>query len=97
VLAHPASLYISWGHTCDLVAGLRERGLDGIEAWHPTANIGHCRRYEELGKSLGLVITAGSDFHGANRPDRHLGRTSADNIKIDNRFLSELDARLAAI
>jgi predicted metal-dependent phosphoesterase TrpH len=86
VLAHPMSLYVSWGRLPGLLALLREQGLDGIEAWHPTAGVGACRRLEELGRSLGLLISAGSDFHGSARPERKLGYT-AGNRKIGDEFL----------
>jgi predicted metal-dependent phosphoesterase TrpH len=87
VLAHPMSLYLSWGRLPAFIAALQGRGLDGIEAWHPTAKLRACRRLEDLGRRLGLVITAGSDFHGAGRPDRKLGYT-AGNREIDESFLA---------
>jgi predicted metal-dependent phosphoesterase TrpH len=70
------SLYVAWGRLPDLVKALQDRGLMGLEAWHPTAKSGSCRRLEALGKSLGLYITEGSDFHGVVRPDRKLGYSS---------------------
>jgi predicted metal-dependent phosphoesterase TrpH len=73
VLAHPMSLYVAWGRLPDLVEKLKNNGLMGIEAWHPTAKAKSCRRLEKLGKALGLCITEGSDFHGAAQPDRKLG------------------------
>ncbi|MDR0443360.1 MAG: PHP domain-containing protein [Treponema sp.] len=76
VLAHPMSLYVAWGRLPELVKVLKDRGLMGIEAWHPTAKPGACRRLETLGKSLGLFITEGSDFHGAIRPNRKLGHSN---------------------
>jgi predicted metal-dependent phosphoesterase TrpH len=78
VLAHPMSLYISWGRLPDFVRDLKNRGLDGLEAWHPTAKPRSCKRLEILGRSLGLYITEGSDFHGKVRPDRKLGHSSGD-------------------
>ena len=87
VLAHPMSLYLAWGRLPDYIKNLKERGLDGIEAWHPTAKVSACRRLAELGKTLDLCITAGSDFHGEARPDRKLGIT-AGGKKIDESFLS---------
>jgi predicted metal-dependent phosphoesterase TrpH len=72
-LAHPMSLYLAWGRLPDMLKDLKNRGLMGLEAWHPTAKPGSCRRLEELGKSLGLYITEGSDFHGSVRPERKLG------------------------
>jgi predicted metal-dependent phosphoesterase TrpH len=73
VLAHPMSLYIAWGRFPDLIKALKDRGLMGIEAWHPTAKPASCRRLETMGKSLGLYITEGSDYHGVIRPDHYLG------------------------
>jgi predicted metal-dependent phosphoesterase TrpH len=89
VLAHPLSLYIAWGRLPDFIADLAAGGLMGIEAWHPTARVQSCRRLEALGRSLGLYITAGSDFHGNSRPDRILGIT-AGNRKIEESFLEAI-------
>jgi predicted metal-dependent phosphoesterase TrpH len=73
VLAHPMSLYVAWGHLPDLIQALKNRGLMGIEAWHPTAKAGACRRLWQLARSLGLYVTEGSDFHSAALSDRKLG------------------------
>jgi predicted metal-dependent phosphoesterase TrpH len=89
VLAHPMSLYVSWGKLPALFGQLRELGLDGIEAWHPTAKPGVCKRLDALGRSFHLYITAGSDFHGSARPERRLGRTSGDRT-IDDVFLEDI-------
>ena len=86
VLAHPMSLYIGWDRLPDLLKSLKDKGLDGIEAWHPAATVSSCSRLEELGKKLKLLITAGSDFHGETRSDRKLGFT-AGGRKIDESFL----------
>jgi len=73
ILAHPISLFIAWGRLPDLIKALKDMGLAGLEAWHPTVRNSSCRRLEALGKELGLYITEGSDFHGAVRPDHRLG------------------------
>jgi predicted metal-dependent phosphoesterase TrpH len=89
VLAHPNSLFLAWGRLPDLVKALKDRGLMGIEAWHPTAKPGSCRRFEALGKSLGLYVTEGSDFHGSARPDRKLGYSNKDR-KISEAILEAI-------
>jgi predicted metal-dependent phosphoesterase TrpH len=89
VLAHPISLFVSWGHLPDLVRTLKDMGLMGLEAWHPTAKPGSCRRLESLAKSLGLYVTEGSDYHGSIRPDRKLGYSSRDR-KIDDSLLDAI-------
>ncbi|MDR2551769.1 MAG: PHP domain-containing protein [Treponema sp.] len=93
VLAHPMSLYVSWGRLPAFLETLKEKGLDGLEAWHPTAGVKDCKRLEETGRNLELCITAGSDFHGSARPDRRLGYTSG-NRKIEDRFMEELKANI---
>jgi len=89
VLAHPISLYVAWGRLPDLVKILKDMGLMGLEAWHPTTKPGSCRRLEDLGKSLGLYITEGSDFHGSVRPDRRLGY-SGKGRKISDAILEAI-------
>ena len=76
VIAHPMSLYLSWGKLPDALQDFYERGVMGLEAFHPGARVTECLRLEELGRKLGYFITAGSDFHGEKiRADRKLGYT----------------------
>ena len=76
VIAHPMSLYLSWGKLPDALKDFYERGVMGLEAFHPGARVTECLRLEELGQKLGYFITAGSDFHGEKiRADRKLGVT----------------------
>jgi predicted metal-dependent phosphoesterase TrpH len=89
ILAHPLSLYIAWSRLPGFVKNLADQGLAGLEAWHPAAKPRSCKRLEELARSLGLYVTAGSDYHGPVRPDRRLGHT-AGNRKIDDAFLEAL-------
>ncbi|WP_461256418.1 PHP domain-containing protein [Treponema sp. R80B11-R83G3] len=89
VLAHPISLYVAWGRLPDLIKTLKDMGLMGLEAWHPTAKPGSCRRLETLAKSLGLYVTEGSDYHGSIRPDRKLGYSSRGR-KIDEALLDAI-------
>jgi predicted metal-dependent phosphoesterase TrpH len=90
VVAHPMSLYVSWGRLPDLIKSFQEKGIEGIEAWHPATKVRSCKRLEELARSLGLYVTAGSDFHGELRLDRKLGIT-AGKQKIDDSFLAFLN------
>ena len=91
IVAHPMSLQMKFP---DLEAKLGEWkavGLDGVEAWHPGTEPRYCRRLEGLAVRWGLRVSAGSDFHGENRPDRHLGLTSGGR-PIDAKFLEDLFA-----
>ncbi len=89
VLAHPMSLYVSWGKMEEVLERIRNMGVMGLEAFHPGARTSECFRLEEVARKLGMIVTAGSDFHGKGvRADRHLGKTCGDK-KIDNRFWEE--------
>lgn len=89
VVAHPMSLYLSWGKLPETLQNFYERGVAGIEAYHPGARMTECLRLEELARKIGLLVTAGSDFHGPKvRADRKLGHTCNDK-PIENRFWDE--------
>jgi predicted metal-dependent phosphoesterase TrpH len=76
VIAHPMSLYLSWGKLPDALQNFYERGVMGLEAFHPGARVTECLRLEELARKIGFFVTAGSDFHGEKiRADRKLGHT----------------------
>ena len=86
VLAHPLSLYVSWGKIEGVLTDLKERGICGLEAWHSGVRLSEAKRLEELARKLGFFVTAGSDFHGEKvRADRKIGHT-AGGLKIDSRF-----------
>ena len=89
VAAHPLSLFVSWGRLEGIMDEWKELGVDGIEAYHPTAKISHCRRLDRMARARGFRVTAGSDFHGDIRPERRLGRT-AGNLVIGDEYLTEL-------
>ena len=89
VLAHPMSLYLSWGKLPDMLQDCYEKGVMGIEAFHPGARVTECLRLEELSRKIGFIITAGSDFHGEKiRADRKLGHTCGGK-KIDDKYYFE--------
>jgi predicted metal-dependent phosphoesterase TrpH len=59
VLAHPG-LY----NNEQIVEQIIQQGIDGIEAYHSDHSEDQQMYYHELGHKHGLIITAGSDFHG---------------------------------
>ncbi len=78
VLAHP--------HTYDnemKIQVLASQGLCGIEAEYVTYDRSSVKRWKKMAARLGLLATAGSDFHGPSRPDRRLGtvRSSASILE----------------
>lgn len=90
IVAHPLSLFVSWSRMRNLMAEWVELGLDGIEAWHPTAKAKDCARLEAMGREFCFRISAGSDYHGPSRPDRRLGYTAGDK-PIGEEFLAAIE------
>lgn len=94
VMAHPLSIYVSFGKIRPVLEDLKARGIMGLEAYHPGARVGECKRLVELANDLGFLVTAGSDYHGeAVRADRKIGHTCGGfkiEEKMCERFLSLL-------
>lgn len=91
VIAHPGLFGArdSLSETPDeLIEEMAAVGLGGIEVEHPEHSQHHRVRYDDLGRALGLVRTAGSDFHGTAKPNR-LGEAVCTRRVVD-----ELRSRL---
>lgn len=58
-LAHPGRTRID-----ARIPGLRDAGLDALEAYHSDHTPEETQRYGALARTLGLLMTGGSDFHG---------------------------------
>lgn len=79
VLAHP------WGRgrraqlPPDYLATLvREHGLDGIEVDHQDHDAPTRAELRRLARSLGVVVTGSSDYHGTGKVDHELGCNTTD-------------------
>ena len=74
VLAHPFTLKQAEPQDFEaLIRELKEKGLDGIEVYYPEHSDGQKRLYRDVAQKYGLVISAGSDFHGLNKDEADLG------------------------
>ena len=74
VLAHPMKLKMGELALGSVVREWAGQGLDGLEVYHPSAQSNHAARLCALARELGLLVTAGSDYHGeAVSAERHLG------------------------
>ena len=69
VLAHPTT--ITGNHTIlsDLIGSLQQIGLDGIEVFNSLASEHDQLFLQKQAQARGLLITAGSDFHGISDGD----------------------------
>lgn len=72
-LAHPYQIGLDDGALEELVAQLKEDGLEAIECYYPKHTQEQTEFYLRLAEKYGLHITGGSDFHGERvKPDIQL-------------------------
>ena len=95
VMAHPKYWRRSWRtEGCDFAAAERElarlaaAGLDGVEARYQANTEEENAAFTRIADALGLLKSAGSDFHGANKPAITLG------MEVEESFISPLLSRL---
>jgi predicted metal-dependent phosphoesterase TrpH len=85
VMAHPAL-----NRNDDIIPGIVEAGLDGIEVFHtkhsPNANL----RYMDMAKKYNLLVTGGSDCHGLSK-----GRPLIGTVKLDYSYVEKMKERRA--
>ena len=81
VLAHPpfgsGEERLSRGEMKERLSYLADMGLSGIEAFYSGFSDDMISEMLDFADSFGFLVTAGSDYHGANKPVR-LGNTGLD-------------------
>jgi hypothetical protein len=95
IVAHPLSLGLRGPALRQELSSAKAAGAAGIEAWHPSHSLKDCRMLARLARALGMAVTGGSDFHGANIPQRRLGRT-AGGREVPDELLEALALHPAA-
>jgi len=74
VLAHPRTLKLENRRGFEhVIGGLAKAGLAGLEVDHPSHDTNRRALFSDIAVALDLVPSAGSDFHGANKPYLELG------------------------
>lgn len=90
VLAHPFTLNAKTeGDLERVLVELKQAGLKGVEAYCPGHRPAVTALYERLADRHGLLVTGGTDFHGALKPDVHIGIGRGD-LRIPYRLVEEL-------
>ena len=62
------------------LAALKEKGLDGVETLYQANTVEEDLEFTRIATRLGYLKTAGSDFHGANKPTISLGMEVSDSF-----------------
>ena len=94
VLAHPIRLGLRNVQAEEaFVRELHDAGLRGIEVFHSDHRPADMERYGGFAQKYDLLVTGGSDFHGANKPQISLGTGLRGNLNIPLAVLNDLRAR----
>lgn len=89
ILAHPMLYKLGYHQVEELIQYLIPLGLKGIEAYHSSNNISQSDKLRSLALKYHLVVSGGSDFHGANKPDIELG-TGRGGLRITESILDAI-------
>ncbi|MBI4793602.1 MAG: PHP domain-containing protein [Deltaproteobacteria bacterium] len=73
VLAHPLTIDHTMAILPAVLMKMKAIGLAGVEAYYPIYSNTTRRKIIELSSQLGMLVTGGSDFHGATRNGTCLG------------------------
>jgi len=80
ILAHPYELLRGkpsnendWDYLERMIKDLARNGIDGLEVFYSTHTMTQTDDLLRLAKKYNLLVTAGSDYHGSNRPGVSLG------------------------
>lgn len=92
VLAHPTLYGLNMEQLEELCAELIPCGLDGIECQYSTYSPAETKAITALAEKMHLLPSGGSDFHGKNKPNIHLG-SGKSNLAIPYSFWEELKKR----
>jgi 3',5'-nucleoside bisphosphate phosphatase len=88
-LAHPVRVN---GDVPALLPELCDSGLNAIEAYHSDHGPAEVELYLGLAERYGLLVTGGSDFHGAVKPGVKLGTGADGNLRVPREVLEKLKA-----
>lgn len=90
-LAHPVQLRCENSAQLErIVRNLVHHGLEGLEVYHSQHTPERTRRYLDLARRFGLLITGGSDFHGWTKPHASLGLPRVPLAALDGPLADRL-------
>ncbi len=93
MLAHPLLYKLGYNQIEEMITTLMPLGLKGLEAYHSSNNWYESDKLRSLALKYNLLISGGSDFHGANKPDINIG-SGRGGLMIHKRILDNIEASL---
>ncbi|MDE5864694.1 MAG: PHP domain-containing protein [Lachnospiraceae bacterium] len=89
ILAHPYSYKFTRSQVEALLDELIPLGLCGMECYYSTYEDSEMQELRSIALSKNLLVSGGSDFHGAVKPDISIG-TGRNNLCIPEKLLSPI-------
>lgn len=90
VLAHPLLYKLPPAELEALLQRLTDAGLKGLEVYYSSNTNFDEQICFGLANRFGLLMTGGTDFHGANKPNLYLGTGRNHNVNIPETLLTPL-------
>lgn len=85
-LAHPMLYKYNRAEIEKLIVYLKSLGLDALETFYTTHTVADEYFIRNMARKYNLLMTGGSDFHGANKPDIALG-FGRGKLKVSEQLL----------
>jgi predicted metal-dependent phosphoesterase TrpH len=85
VMAHPGLT-----HCDEVIPGMVDAGLDGIECFHTKHSTAIAEHYLEIADRFNLLVTGGSDCHGMSK-----GKPLIGTIKLPYQHVEKLRAKVS--
>ncbi len=87
VMAHPGL-----NRTDEVIPGMVDQGLDGIECFHTKHSTSTCEYYLEVADRFHLLVTGGSDCHGYSK-----GKPVIGSVKLPYEHVQALKVKVAEV
>jgi hypothetical protein len=71
---------------------LQRHGLEGLEGYYGEYRAAEQHYFVALAARLGMVVTGGSDYHGAHKPGLRLGG-GRGGLKVPDELLDHLETQ----
>ncbi len=89
VVAHPGRFGGGGFRWDEAMADLQRQGIEGLEGYYGEYRASEQRYFVALATRLGMVVTGGSDYHGAHKPGLRLGH-GRGGLRVPNDLLEDL-------
>ncbi|HJV48917.1 MAG TPA: PHP domain-containing protein [Geothrix sp.] len=92
VVAHPGRFGGKGFRWDEAMADLQRMGIEGLEGYYGEYRAAEQKYFVALAARLGMVVTGGSDYHGANKPGLRLGR-GRGGLQVPDDLLDRLETQ----